>query len=332
MKTKLVIEVVTPIDATKEFRNRHNAAEVDTDVTVPVSVKIGEKLGTMKISRRYEWKKAKPVYDFEFSPNLQKMVDAAEELKTVKIDDSAPVADYERARAIAQVEEDTQTARKKMDEWLNHPVRAFQAFADTTSHKFVIDPSFTMDNFLKDKDYEARTYLKVTYGSREWKYKVGYDSYRTDNTGKAGKLTLRANSTKLDETSYEESKFDGKSKYSKKPGEIIRYMEEDIEAMKTKLDDKIKEQEKELVRIAQINAQWNVEGAALEDIEDDGFSIVMDKKKSKSSWDTTAKKVDIKVNEGKKPTYEISGIEAKFTRAQVEAIIEIVKKAQVTTY
>ena len=332
MKTKLVIEVVTPIDTTKEFRSRHNTAEVDTETTVPVSVKIGEKFGTMKIGRSYGWKKAKPEYDLDFTPNLQKMVDAAEELNTVKIDDSVPIAEYERARAIAQSEYDTQEARKKMDEWLNHPVRAFQAFADTTSHKFVMDPSFTMDNFLKDKDYEAKTYLKVTYGSREWKYRVGYDKYRTDNAGKSGKLTLRTNSTKLDETSCDESRFDHKPKYSKKQGEIIRYMEEDIEAMKNKLDEKIKEDQAEQIRIAQINKQWKVEGGILEEIEDDGFSVVMDKKKTKSSYDVTAKKVDVKINEGKTPTYEISGIEAKFTKAQVEAIIEIVKKAQVTTY
>jgi hypothetical protein len=87
-----------------------------------------------------------------------------------------------------------------------------------------------------------------------------------------------------------------------------------------------------LAQIAKISAQWKVEGGVLEDIEESSFSVVMDKKKSSSLWNTTAKKVDVKINEGKTPTYEISGIEAKFTKAQVEAIIEIVKKAQVTTY
>ena len=339
MKTKLVVEVVTPIDTTKTFRNRYNSANVDPDAEVSVSVKIGEKYGTVKIERRYEWKKAKPAYDLDFSPNLQKMVEAAEELKTVKIDDSALIAEYERARAIIKAEYDIQLARQKMDKWLNHPVRLFQAYAtQNTNYPFVLNPKFTQDAFMKDSigSSEESTTLECNYGSRKWYYKVSWDSYRTDNTGKAGKLKLRAQNAYTDpktgkqDDSADESKFERTPKYSKKVGEIIRYMEEDIERVKSRLDEKIKEEAKELARIAQINNQWKVEGGVIEDVEDGAFSVVMEKKKDpKHSWNTIGKKVDISM---KDKHYEIGSIEAKFTKEQVEAILDIVKQAKVTSY
>jgi hypothetical protein len=244
------------------------------------------------------------------------------------------IAEYERARGEAVKLEDIQRAQEKMDEWLNHPVRMFQHYVEqNTTHAFKIDPEFTMDRFLKGQTgSEERTYLTVNYGSRSWRYKVGYDEYRTDNSGKAGKLTLRASSVKGDDDSYGESKFDHKAKYSKKHGEIVRYMEEDIEAMKSRLDEKIKEEEKEIIQLAKIDAQWKKEGRTIEDASAERFQIIMDKKKSKSSYDTTAKMVEIKLAEGKKELYHIDTVEAIFTKAQVEAILAIVEKAQVTTY
>ena len=336
MKTKLVVEVVAPIDTKKEFRNRDNALRVNPEATVSVSVKIGEKFGTMKIDRSYEWKKSKPVYDLDFSDNLRKSVNAAEELKTVEIDDSAPIAEYERARVIAQDEYTLQRAKEQLDQWTNHPVRAFQRYVEAeTLHKFVMNPKFTQKAFLDGSlsSYEERTYLEVTYGSRKWQYKVGFDEYRTDNSGKSGKLTLSCECAKGDkeekDRSYCESRFNRRTKYSKKVGEIVRYMEEDIEAMKSRVDQLIKDEAKELAQIAKISAQWKVEGGILEDIEDNSFSIIMDKKKSSSSWNTTAKKIDVEL---KGKHYEIGSIEAQFTKAQIEQIIKIVKEAQVTTY